>query len=190
VLTTPVLNNRAQQIGIQSVQRAACHSMRSWSVVSVVFWTRYWAFLLDRSQLGLFPKPGNVSLFYFFMSRLKRAAMWGAMTFSEPLPWRLGTFVGTFDESGSDRVKSRGGGDIHVRSVLLGQVQQFVICGHVERRWIVVVSATQGNGVFSARNCASPSSRTCSRIMCTPCQTLLCACINSVSQPCMPDYTV
>jgi hypothetical protein len=34
-------------------------------------------------------------------------------------------------------------------------------------RWIVVVSATQGNGVFSAKNCASPSSRTCGIIMCT-----------------------
>ena len=72
-----------------------------------------------------------------------------------------------------------------------GQVQQFVICGHVERRWIVVVSATQGNGVFSARNCASPSSRTCSIFLCTPCQPLLSACIViSVSYPCMPEYTV
>ena len=36
-----------------------------------------------------------------------------AMTFGHSLR----SFVGAFDESGSDRVKSRGGGDIHVRNV-------------------------------------------------------------------------
>ena len=79
-----------------------------------------------------------LGMWAFFMSRLKRAAMWGAMTltFSDPLPWRLGTlFVGAFDESGSDRPGEEVISMFEMCS--LGQVQQFVICGHVERRWTI-----------------------------------------------------
>ena len=61
------------------------------------------------------------------------------------------TFVGTFDVSGSDRVKSRGGRDIYVRNALRSSsvVRYLWACG--TEVVVVVVSATQGNGVFSAR---------------------------------------
>jgi len=45
------------------------------------------------------------------------------------------TFVGAFDESGSDRVKRRRGGDIHDRNVFWGQVQQFYYEAEKKLRW-------------------------------------------------------
>ena len=84
MLATPLLNDRAQNIGIQSVQRAT-HSDHS-----VVTRICHWPLLMNRSKLGFFQDLGTRAC---VMSMLKRAAMCGAitLTFSCPLPLCLGT---------------------------------------------------------------------------------------------------
>ena len=84
MLATPLLNDRAQNIGIQSVQRAT-HSDHS-----VVTRICHWPLLMIRSKLASFQDLGTRAC---VMSMLKRAAMCGAitLTFSCPLPLCLGT---------------------------------------------------------------------------------------------------
>eukprot|EP00983_Pelagomonas_calceolata_P126129 1161275-Pelagomonas_calceolata.AAC.1 len=49
-----VLNHGAQQVGIQSVQRAThCNH-------PAIFWICQWTLFVNWGQLGLFPRPGDV----------------------------------------------------------------------------------------------------------------------------------
>jgi hypothetical protein len=55
-VNTPVLNDGGQYICIESVQ-GATHSDHS-----EVSWVCDWTFLVNRSELGFFPRPGNACL--------------------------------------------------------------------------------------------------------------------------------
>jgi len=96
----PVLNDRAQNIGIQSVQRA------THSDYSAVAWICHWSLFVHRRKPCFFPGPGTACLCHEHVEKSGNVWSYHINIFLSPAIVSGHSFCGIIDKGRSDCVEA------------------------------------------------------------------------------------